>query len=110
MKNPDDRVEYELWYSSILDIQYDTLYDLGLFQKALNKDALFTPRILTYKCDTCDEEIIRRNCYGDGLYCAYYPKQIDRPDSSRISGISLLEESLRQRCIYNVLSEEKEVN
>ena len=29
--HPDNRVEYELWYSSILDIDYDTLYDIALY-------------------------------------------------------------------------------
>ena len=29
--HPDNRVEYELWYSSILDIDYAKLYDVGLY-------------------------------------------------------------------------------
>jgi len=32
MNNPDNRVEYELWYSSILDMEYFQLYDLKTFQ------------------------------------------------------------------------------
>ena len=58
MVNPDNRVEYELWYSSILDIQRDRLYDLGAYERAFGKDVLFTPRILTYSCKNCDEKII----------------------------------------------------
>lgn len=28
---PDNRVEYDLWYSSILDMDYSQLNDLGLY-------------------------------------------------------------------------------
>jgi hypothetical protein len=31
MVAPDDRVEYELWYSSILDMEYDQLVDLAMY-------------------------------------------------------------------------------
>jgi hypothetical protein len=29
MVHPDNRVEYEYWYSSILDIDFDTMVDIG---------------------------------------------------------------------------------
>lgn len=58
MAHPDNRVEYEFWYSTILDIEYWRLYDIALYQRALNDHALFTPRILTYKCDKCSKEFI----------------------------------------------------
>jgi hypothetical protein len=31
MTHPDNRVEYDLWYSSVLDLEYDKLADIGLF-------------------------------------------------------------------------------
>jgi hypothetical protein len=31
MVNPDNRVEYEFWYSTILDIDFDKLVDIGMF-------------------------------------------------------------------------------
>jgi hypothetical protein len=31
MDNPDNRVEYELWYSSILDIEYHKLMNIGIY-------------------------------------------------------------------------------
>ena len=55
--HPDNRVEYELWYSSILDLDYMQLREIALYQFALGKDALFTPRILTYSCTECSKEI-----------------------------------------------------
>jgi extracellular elastinolytic metalloproteinase len=35
MVHPDNRVEYEFWYSTILDIEYWRLYDIALYQRAL---------------------------------------------------------------------------
>ena len=55
--HPDNRVEYELWFSSILDLDYMQLRELALYQFALGKEALFTPRILTYSCQDCTPEI-----------------------------------------------------
>jgi hypothetical protein len=74
IERPDNRVEYELWYSSILDLDYGRLNDLGLYQEALNKEALFTPRIFTYSCTSCSEEVKLKNCVSNGEYCAYLPK------------------------------------
>jgi hypothetical protein len=53
MVHPDNRVEYEFWYSTIMDIDFDKLADIAKFQKALNKHALFTPRVFTYPCTNC---------------------------------------------------------
>jgi len=53
LANPDNRVEYELWYSSILDLTPDTIKELGEYQKPFGKDAMFTPRLLTYNCENC---------------------------------------------------------
>ena len=74
MVNPDNRVEYEFWYSTILDIDFDKLVDIGMFQKALNKHALFTPRIYTYPCPQCEKEIKESNCLADGNYCPLFPQ------------------------------------
>lgn len=35
MVHPDNRVEFELWYSSILDVEKWRIYDLGAFARAL---------------------------------------------------------------------------
>lgn len=31
MAHPDNRVEYELWYSTILDVLFDNLVDIAVF-------------------------------------------------------------------------------
>lgn len=73
--HPDNRVEYEMWYSSIQDIDYAKLYDLGLYQKALSDNALFTPRIFTYECTFCSDEVKKNSCFSNGKYCPYLPKR-----------------------------------
>ena len=74
MSNPDNRVEYELWYSSILDLTSDSIKELGEYQKPFGKDALFTPRIITFSCENCPKYIKEENCVSDGKYCPYRAK------------------------------------
>lgn len=103
MVHPDNRVEYEFWYSTILDIDFDKLVDLALFQKVLNKNALFTPRILTYSCTHCAQQIKDQNCIADGNYCPYFPPTPLPRELKDVTGKQLIEESLRQRCLYNTI-------
>jgi hypothetical protein len=106
--HPDNRVEYELWYSTVLDTQPYLLYDISLYQKALGSNALFTPRILTYSCRGCSEEMKSSVCLADGRYCPYFPKE---KIPERMVGIQdglILYESLRQRCVYEVITNEQE--
>jgi hypothetical protein len=74
LANPDNRVEYELWYSSILDLTPDSIRQLGEYQKPFGQDALFTPRILTFNCENCPKSVREANCVSDGKYCPYRPK------------------------------------
>jgi hypothetical protein len=64
--HPDNRVEYEYWFSTFLDQEGWFLYDLSLYQRALDNNALFTPRILTYSCKYCSDEIKDSLCLNDG--------------------------------------------
>jgi len=82
LARPDNRVEYELWYSSILDMSKDQLIDLGKYQKPFGNQTLFTPRILTFACPTCPKAIQEANCYSSGRYCPFQPKYRAYDDSS----------------------------
>ena len=95
MVHPDNRVEYEFWYSTILDVDFDTLLDIAQYQKALDKLALFTPRVLTYDCPLCAAEIKRANCLGNGKYCPYMPSKQIPPALADVDGRKFMEESLR---------------
>jgi hypothetical protein len=108
--HPDNRVEYELWYSSILDVNVDTLAQLGVNQRALRDQALFTPRILTYACPQCSADLKRDSCLADGAYCAIFPAAKLPSALSSLKGRQMLEESLRERCLYQTLTESYSVN
>ena len=86
MVHPDNRVEYEFWYSTILDMKPDSLEDIALYQSALNDNALFTPRIVSYSCDYCSDEVKKSSCLVNGSYCAYMPKQKLPKELNDISG------------------------
>mmetsp|Transcript_13590 Transcript_13590/g.21235 ORF Transcript_13590/g.21235 Transcript_13590/m.21235 type:complete len:154 (+) Transcript_13590:284-745(+) len=55
--NPDNRVEYEMWYSTILDLKVDFIKEIAEGQKPFGNNTLFTPRIMTFSCKGCPEEI-----------------------------------------------------
>ena len=78
---PDNRVEYELWYSSILDLSKNQLVDLGKYQKPFGNHTLFTPRIVTFSCPTCPAAIQNAMCFSKGQYCAFQPKYAYYDDS-----------------------------
>jgi hypothetical protein len=108
--NPDNRVEYDLWYSSILDMSYEQLNDIGLYQETLNNHTLFTPRIFTYSCTSCKDEVKKKNCVSDGEYCLYMPKHALPNDLATVDPVAMLEQSLREKCIYKELLKEERVN
>jgi hypothetical protein len=110
MAHPDNRVEYELWYSSILDVDAETLNQIGTFQSVLSDNALFTPRVLTYACPHCSAEIRSDSCIGDGAYCAIFPSFKLPLELRDIKGKQLLEESLRERCLYDTLVDDYQQN
>ena len=74
MVHPDNRVEYELWYSTILDLNPMLLDSMNKYQNLLSSNALFTPRILSYSCDYCSDSVKEENCLVNGKYCAHLPK------------------------------------
>ena len=130
--NPDDRVEYELWYSTVLDLPQQFVAEIGQYQKPFGTDALFTPRIISFSCPGCPPSIREEYCLSDGEYCAYQaqfhdsylPSEQNQPwiirnetgdidtrlkfVSQNTSSLDLLYESLREKCLYlNQLEEDK---
>lgn len=106
MAHPDNRVEYEFWYSTVLDTEPWLIYDLSLYQQALGNNALFTPRVITYSCKSCTDDIKKEICLADGEYCPYFPKQRIPERMTDISNGEILYESLRQRCIYETVRQD----
>jgi hypothetical protein len=57
LDNPDNRVEYELWYSSVFDLSSEQLTEIAQYQHAFGSLTLFTPRIMTFECMNCPKFI-----------------------------------------------------
>jgi hypothetical protein len=91
---PDDRVEYEFWFTSSNDRGLDFISDFKSFHEKLGKKVLMTPRYFSWACINCDESITDTDCFCDGKYCA-----IDETNL-RVKGQTILHEDLRQKCIY----------
>ena len=95
MDKPDNRVEYDIWYTSTDDRALDFLDDFKDYDYHLGEKVLMTPHFVTFNCTECDTEFKSTECYGDGKYCAIYHK------GTQQMGQEIIQEDLRQKCIYN---------
>lgn len=102
INKPDDRVEYDIWFSSSNDRGLDFIRDFRSYHETLGKKVLMTPRYFTWACINCDSAITDIDCFCDGKYCS-----IDE-SNLRVSGRDIMHENLRQKCIY--LNTMKETN
>lgn len=93
IKRPDDRVEYDVWFSSSNDVALDFLQDFRAIDQRFGKSVLMTPRYVFWECRNCDAEFKQEHCFGDGAYCA--------TSRTRLTGQQILLEDLRQMCIYD---------
>lgn len=66
----DNKVDYDVWYSSNNDLALDFLQDFMKIDKALGEDVRMTPRFVFWECIGCDNETLNQHCYGGGKYCA----------------------------------------
>jgi hypothetical protein len=94
IKRPDNRVEYDLWYSSSNDVALDFIHDFMKVDKRFGPQVLMTPRFVFWRCDDCDLEFTDKNCFGKGKYCA------EDSGNSKLSGQEIVLEDLRQMCVY----------
>lgn len=70
INKPDNRVEYDFWYTSSDDRALDFFRDFRPFHDQLDKKALITPHFAFWTCKECDETILKKDCFGNGKYCA----------------------------------------
>jgi hypothetical protein len=70
MDRPDNRVEYDFWYTSSDDRALDFLRDFKENHLQFGSDVLMTPHFAFWTCENCDDAILKRDCFGDGQYCA----------------------------------------
>ena len=71
MNNPDNTVEWSLWYTSSNDRALDFIKyfedDMVRFKP---EEIEFTPKLVTWACPTCESDFKKRECVSDGRYCA----------------------------------------
>lgn len=70
MTRPDNRVEYDLWYTSTNEIMLDFIQDFSEIDDQFGENVLMTPRFVFWECKNCDEEFLTDNCFAKGAYCA----------------------------------------
>jgi len=106
--NPDDRVEWELWTTSVDTASLDFLADVKDTVLALGQSQYFTPRMYTYNgsyygCDSKapvgGADLCGSLCTNGGKYCAPDP---DGSLDEGISGAAVVAENLRRTCIWNL--------
>jgi hypothetical protein len=72
LANPDNRVEYELWYASIFDLPTSFIKEIGQYHMPFGKNALFTPRVVTFDFENGPDFVRKNECVSNGKYCPYY--------------------------------------
>lgn len=99
--HPDNRVEWDFWYSSSSTKSYEFLKGYRELHEKLGDKTLFTPHFSFWECKECDATVKRNDCFNDGKYCGVN----DDKDRTHLSGQDILYENLRQKCLYNLLTE-----
>lgn len=102
MPNPDNRVEYDFWYTTSAESALNFIVNFEENHLKFGKHVLFTPRIVTWACTDCDKDMKSKNCFGDGKYC------VVNNENPEIYGKDVLYEGLRQKCLHEYLLDRKE--
>lgn len=94
MEKPDNRVEYDLWFTSSNDRALDFISDFKEYDRNFGNKVLMTPHYVFWKCNFCEEEYLKNDCFGGGKYCAV------EPSNENIKGRDIILEDLREKCLY----------
>jgi hypothetical protein len=70
IKRPDNRVEYDIWYTSSNDRALDFIQEFSTTDAKFGDLVLMEPHFVVWKCPYCDEDYTKKECYGGGKYCA----------------------------------------
>ena len=62
------------------------------------------PHFAFWTCENCDKAVMKRDCFGNGLYCAINEKNLNT------TGQDILYEDLRQKCLHDTLLESGKEN
>ena len=103
MKKSNDKINVDIWYSSLYELQ-DSRIDfshLATMQDIFKDKVVFQPRTFIYGCLWCDQKTLEEKCIFDGKYCPYYPDDVD---PTRVRPRDLIDQSLREQCVYQAIS------
>ena len=91
LARPDNRVEYDIWYTSASIHALDFISDFMAVDKKFGDSVLMTPhfRFFSVGQNEVDQQFMNKNCYGNGKYCAY------ETDNARLPGREIVLEDLR---------------
>lgn len=96
LPSPDNRVEYDFWYSSSNDEALDFIKNFASYHEKFREDVKFTPRYVTLECEKCPSAVKERHCFGDGKYCYFHH------DNVNFTGQQIMYENLRQMCLHKM--------
>lgn len=97
MARPDNRVEYDLWYSSGDQKVLDFIEDFQKLDHKFDQKVLMTPHFKFFSCEDCSPEFLREHCFANGKYCG---QEVKTDSKFSISGRNILSENIRQICLY----------
>lgn len=112
VRNEDNQVNVDLWYSSTLDLGLKLSDELAALSYSFHNDhqtkPLFTPRIATFSCPDCAYQFKEENCLSDGKYCSYTPKFFDeyklQNPEFEFTGRDILIQAIREKCMHDLVS------
>lgn len=94
ISRPDNRVEYDFWFSQTDEKAMDFLTDFARVDKMFGESVLMTPRHVVWSCFDCDEDFKKKNCLADGTYCAL------NSNHPKMAGVAIIKEDLRAQWVY----------
>ena len=97
VKEKQDIVNVEIWYSSNNQRSLDFIKEFGAYVPRLEGYVRFHPRQVTWACEACTKSFKEDECFSDGKYCA--PNHV-RDDFNRVLGRDIIYEDLRESCVH----------
>jgi hypothetical protein len=101
IENPDNRVEYDLYYSLGDTKALQIMKEMKPYHERLGATVYFTPHFVVNNVSYSMDE-----CLFDGKYCM----AVTDRDSIKSTGKELLAEVIRQKCIYQMVKEDDNAN
>lgn len=102
LPHPDNRVEYEFWYTSSSEQALDFIKNFDEYHHKFKEDVYFTPRFVAWNCSNCHDEIKEKHCFSGGQYCAFHFDNLNH------TGREILYENLREKCLHDILQNSKD--